>query len=56
MIGLVVILISFILAGTLRVILKKKTDCVMARFIPQLVMLGGGLLGAYLFLQENWNL
>lgn len=55
MTGLIVILISFVLAGVVRVILRKKEECMMAKFIPQLIMLSGGLIGAYLFLQDNWS-
>ena len=51
--GLIVIFISFIIAGIVRVILRKKKECIMAKFIPQLVMLTGGLIGAYIFIEGN---
>lgn len=55
MTGLIVILLSFLIAAIVRVILKKKNDCTIVKTIPQLIMLGGGLIGAYLFLQDNWS-
>jgi len=56
MLSLIVIIISFLIAAILRVILRSKRDCILAKFIPQLIMLGGGLIGAYLFIQDNWSL
>ena len=55
MAGIIVILISFVVAGILRVVLKRMDECMMAKFIPQLIMLCGGLIGAYLFLTDNWS-
>ena len=55
MLGFSVLIGSFILAGVVRVILKKLDECMMASFLPQLIMLVGGIIGAYLFLQDNWS-
>ena len=54
--SLIVILTSFVVAGILRVILRNKKECMMAKFIPQLVMLTGGLISAYIFVEGNWNI
>jgi hypothetical protein len=38
-----------------RAIARKKEECMIAKFLPQLILMVGGLLGSYLFLIENWQ-
>lgn len=53
--GLLIILISFVLAIIVRKIAMIKNECMMAKFLPQLILLVGGLYGGYVFIAENWK-
>lgn len=54
--GLLIILGSFILAIVVRKLAMMKNECMMAQFLPQLIMLVGGLYGGYIFISHNWSL
>lgn len=55
MLGITVVLCSFILAIIVRTIARKKEECMIAKFLPQVILIGGGLFGSYLFLLDNWQ-
>jgi len=54
--GLLIILLSFIISIIVRKVAMMKNECMMAKFLPQLIMLVGCLYGGYVFILENWKL
>jgi len=54
--ALLILISSFILSIIVRRIAIKKEECKIAKFLPQLIMIIGGLYAGYSFLLENWNL
>ena len=53
--GLLIIIFSFSLAIGVRQIAIKKKECIIAKFLPQAIMILGGLYGGYIFLLGNWG-
>jgi len=51
--GLLILISSFLLSIIVRKIAIKKEECKIAKLLPQLIMILGGLFGGYLFLLEN---
>ena len=54
--GLLILISSFLLSIIVRKIAIKKEECKIAKLLPQLIMIVGGLYAGYIFLLENWNL
>jgi len=52
MIGFIVLISSFILAIITRVILRKKDNCLMAKVLPYIIMIFGGVIGSYLYIAQ----
>ena len=53
--GLLILISSFVLSIIVRRIAIKKEECKVAKLLPQLIMILGGLYGGYVFLLENWG-
>ena len=54
--GLLILISSFVLSIIVRKIAIKKEECKIARFLPQVIIILGGLYGGYVFLLENWSM
>ena len=54
--GLLILISSFILSIVVRKIAIKHEECKVARFLPQVIIIVGGLYGGYIFLLENWSI
>ena len=52
MVGFIVLVSSFVLAIIIRVILRKKENCVMAKVLPYIIMILGGVIGSYLYIAQ----
>ena len=54
--ALIVLISSFLLSIIVRKIAIKKEECKVAKLLPQLIMIVGGLYAGSIFLVENWKL
>lgn len=53
--GILIIFSSFFLSLAIRALLRKREECTMAKVLPQLIMLIGGMIGAVIFMYDNFN-